>query len=150
MPGGEDPDNRHDFPGGFAGDAHSAFTKAGRTATEEEVFSWTSGLLALRAAHPALQTGIEQNLFADADVFAFVRATDAAGCTPDHSTERLLIVVNKAAQSKPAELPLEDTALAGCTEFHATAVATGSAPLVSGGNLHVEEPAESMTVYEVR
>ena len=32
MPGGEDPDNRHDFPGGFAGDAHNAFTKAGRTA----------------------------------------------------------------------------------------------------------------------
>jgi len=150
IPGGEDPDNRHDFPGGFAGDVHSAFTKAGRTPSEEEVFSWTSGLLALRAAHPSLQMGIEQNLFADADVFAFVRAADASGCTPDHSTERLLVVVNKAAQSKPAELPLEDTALAGCTEFHATAVAPGSAPVISGGKLHVEEPAESMTVYEVR
>ena len=150
MAGGEDPDNRHDFPGGFQGDAHNAFTKAGRTATEEEVFNWTSGLLALRSAHRALQTGIEQNLFADADVFAFVRATDAAGCTADHSTERLLIVVNKAVQSKPADLPLEDTALAGCTEFHATAAASGAAPVVSGGKLHVEEPAESMTVYEVR
>jgi glycosidase len=150
MPGGEDPDNRHDFPGGFAGDAHSAFTRAGRTPTEEEVFSWTSGLLALRSAHRALQTGIEQNLFADADTFAFVRATDAAGCTSAHSTERLLIVVNKSVQSKPAELPLEDTALAGCTDFHATAAASGAAPVVSGGKLHVEEPAESMTVYEVR
>jgi len=35
MDGGEDPGNRHDFPGGFAGDAHNAFTKAGRTATEK-------------------------------------------------------------------------------------------------------------------
>jgi len=63
MDGGEDPGNRHDFPGGFAGDAHNAFTKAGRTATEEDVFAWTSGLLKLRASYPALQTGIEQNLF---------------------------------------------------------------------------------------
>jgi hypothetical protein len=58
--------------------------------------------------------------------------------------------VNKSVQSKPAELPLEDTALAGCTDFHATAAASGAAPVVSGGKLHVEEPAESMTVYEVR
>jgi hypothetical protein len=26
----------------------------------------------------------------------------------------------------------------------------GTAPVVGGGKLHIEEPAESMTVYEVR
>jgi glycosidase len=113
MTGGEDPDNRHDFPGGFQGDAHNAFTKAGRTATEEEIFSWTSGLLKLRATYPALQTGIEQNLFADEDVFAFVRSPDEAGCAPDHSIGRLLIVVNKAERSKVVDLPVEETALTG-------------------------------------
>jgi len=30
---------------------------------------------------------------------------------------RLLIVVNKAAQSKTIDLPVDDTALAGCTGF---------------------------------
>jgi glycosidase len=29
MTGGEDPDNRHDFPGGFPGDTHNAFTASG-------------------------------------------------------------------------------------------------------------------------
>jgi glycosidase len=116
MPGGADPDNRRDFPDGFQGDAHSAFTKSGRTVQEKEVFAWTSGLLKLRSTHPALQTGIEQNLFADENVFVFVRSPDEAGCAPDHSpnsaTDRLLIVVNKAAKSKVVELPMEETALA--------------------------------------
>lgn len=149
MAGGGDPDNRHDFPGGFPGDALSAFAKAGRTAAEQDIFSWTSGLLKLRATHPALQTGIEQNLFADEDVFAFVRSPDEAGCAPDHFTDRLLIVVNKAARSKVVNLPLEETALAGCVKFQAAGPTTGIAPVVSGGKLRIEEPAESMTVFDV-
>jgi glycosidase len=150
MAGGEDPDDRHDFPGGFAGDAHSAFTKAGRTAAEESVFAWTSGLLAVRAAHPALQTGIEQNLFADDDVFAFVRSPDAAGCSANHASDRLLIVVNKAAQSKVVDLSLDETALTGCVHFQAVGPTAGAVPAVTAGKLHIEEPAESITVFEVR
>jgi glycosidase len=149
MPGNSDPDNRRDFPGGFPGDARNAFTKAGRTAAQEEVFAWTSSLLKLRSTHPALQTGIEQNLFADEDVIAFVRSPDEAGCAPDHSSGRLLIVVNKAEKSKVVDLPVEETALAGCTEFQATKPATGIAPVFSGGKLHIEEPAASMTVFDV-
>ncbi len=149
MDGGGDPGNRHDFPGGFPGDAHSAFTKAGRTAAEENIFAWTSGMLALRSTHPALQTGIEQNVFADEDVFAFVRSPDKAGCAPDHSSDRLLIVVNKSERSKVVDLPVEETALAGCAEFQATEPATGIIPVVSGGKLHIEEPALSITVFDV-
>jgi hypothetical protein len=49
------------------------------------VGSKAAPLLTLRSAHLELQTGIEQNLFADADTFAIVRAT-ADGCfSPDHS-----------------------------------------------------------------
>ena len=39
MTGGDDPDNRHDFPGGFPGDQHNAFTQAGRTPEEQEIFA---------------------------------------------------------------------------------------------------------------
>jgi hypothetical protein len=111
-------------------------------------------LLALRAAHPALQTGIDQNLFADEDVFEFVRTRDDPGCTSDHSSdrskERLLIVLNMAQQSKTLDLPVIETALAGCTEFQATAPAKVAAPVVRGEKLYVEEPAESMTAFEAR
>jgi neopullulanase len=150
MTGGKDPDNRHDFPGGFAGDAHNAFTKDGRTATEQEVFAWTSGLLALRARQRVLQTGLEQNLFADEDVFAFVRTPVAAGCSADHSAERFLIVANKARQSRKIQLTTEGTALAGCTEFRAVQTAAGTASVAGAVKLEIEEPANSMTVFAVR
>jgi glycosidase len=154
MPGGKDPDDRRDFPGGFAGDRHNAFSKAGRTDREEDVFSWISGLLSLRAEHPALESGLEQNLFADQDLFAFVRSPDGTGCLPDHSAarrnERILVVTNKAAMMKALDLSVEQTALAGCTEFQALAPARANLPSLAGGRLHIDEPAESMTVFAVR
>jgi glycosidase len=150
MPGGRDPDDRRDFPGGFAGDSHNAFTKDGRTPAEEDVFRWTSGLLAYRSAHSEFKTGIEQNLYADANLFVFVRATDNAGCDSRSGSERLLIVVNKAQQHKTVDLPVSDTALAGCTRFEAAPAAPGEQPQLSNGKLRIEEHAESMTVYAVR
>ncbi len=38
MPGGDDPENRHDFPGGWPGDSHNAFEAKGRTADEKRLF----------------------------------------------------------------------------------------------------------------
>ncbi len=152
--GGADPDNRHDFPGGFPGDPQNAFTKAGRTPEEQDVFAWTSGMLALRASHAALETGKEQNLFADDDGFAFVRSLDMGGCSQGESLDpakaQLLIVLNKSAKNKTFDLPMTDTALADCTVFTARAPAMGNTPVAGGGTLHIEEPAESMSVYEVR
>jgi len=154
MVGGEDPDNRHDFPGGFAGDAKNAFTQSGRTASEEEAFAWTSGLLKMRATYPVLQTGLEQNLFADDDAFAFVRTPEEKGCSVDHSADpakqRLLIIANKSTRNKTLDLSVEDSALAGCVEFRSLAPASGAVPHLSGGKLHIDAAGQSMTVIDVR
>jgi hypothetical protein len=110
-------------------------------------------MLALRGSHTALKSGLEQNLFADDDSFAFVRALDASGCSATSSTAAdagLLIVVNKSDKSKSIDLSLSETALAGCTQFTAEAPATGAAPVTGDGKLHIEQAPESMTVYEVR
>jgi hypothetical protein len=50
MPGGGDPHNRRDFPGGFPGDLRDAFTSSGRTSERQEVFAHVQSLLALRKA----------------------------------------------------------------------------------------------------
>lgn len=150
MTGGADPDNRHDFPGGFPGDSHNAFTTAGRTPEQNEIFNWTSGWMAFRAAHTEVRDGIEQNLYSDTDAFAFVRTMDSSGCSADRDTERLLIVVNKAAQSKVLDLPVEGTALDGCAQFNPASVAPGEKPQISSGKLHIVEPAESITVFSVK
>jgi glycosidase len=154
MPGDKDPDNRHDFPGGFATDSRSAFIKAGRITTEEEVFAWTSGLLALRAKYPAAQTGVEQNILASDDIFAFARTPENTGCSSDHTADpakaRLLVVVNKSQHNRTFELPVEETILDGCAQFLPRAPAIGTPPVLSNGKLHFQVAAESMAVYEVQ
>ena len=40
LPGGGDPDNRRDFPGGWLGDAQNAFTREGRTREQKELFGY--------------------------------------------------------------------------------------------------------------
>jgi glycosidase len=153
MSGGEDPDNRHDFPGGFPGDAHTAFSAAGRSATEEEVFAWTSALLHLRATHTALASGMEQNLFADADSFVFLRTMTEGGCSQDQpgsSPDRILVLVNKGEKGKTLDLPLDETALAGCTQFVPLKPAAGEAALVKDGKLHIEEPPAALLLYQVK
>src|SRR5919202_1841762 len=48
MEGGDDPDNRRDFPGGFPGDKRDAFEKSGRTPNEQRMYAWTRDWIQLR------------------------------------------------------------------------------------------------------
>lgn len=149
MPGHEDPDDRHDFPGGFPGDPQSAFTAATRTAPQAEVFQWTSALLHLRAEHKAITQGIEENLFADADSFAFTRTLSHQGCT-EAPGDRLLVVLNKSKAAKTIDLPQADTSLEGCKEFTLLPQASKATATQSEGKLHITEPAESLSIYSIR
>jgi len=48
---------RKDFPGGFAGDQHNAFTAQGRTKEQQQMFSWLSRLLHWRQNNPLITKG---------------------------------------------------------------------------------------------
>ncbi len=93
LDGGGDPDNRHDFPGGFPNSPAvgssgfrdmpaSAFTAAGRTPEQQEMFSTIQHLAELRKAHPTLACGAEQVLAKGPDLLAYTRY-GTSGC-PDH------------------------------------------------------------------
>ena len=73
MTGGHDPDNRKDFPGGFAGDSVDKFTKAGRTADEQKMFEWTQKWINLRRKNPAIKKGKTVDLYYDNNVYIFER-----------------------------------------------------------------------------
>jgi glycosidase len=62
LPGGGDPDNRRDFPGGWPGDSVNAFDASGRTPEQQEIFSHVQKLLQLRAARPGLRGARTRNL----------------------------------------------------------------------------------------
>ena len=58
MRGGESHvELRADFPGGFPGHMRDAFTEAGRTDEENDVFDFVRTLLHLRKTHTALRRG---------------------------------------------------------------------------------------------
>ncbi len=48
---------RKDFPGGFPGDTHNAFTKEGRSKAEQDMFRWTSRLLHWRLGNKVITKG---------------------------------------------------------------------------------------------
>ncbi|MBX2865974.1 MAG: glycoside hydrolase family 13 protein [Leptolyngbyaceae cyanobacterium MAG.088] len=83
LAGAHDPDCRRSFP------------------TEESwnhsLLSLHKDLIALRHKHPALRTGTYQTLVAVDDLYAFSRSDD---------NETIVVVVNTAAQSSRATLPL--------------------------------------------
>ena len=76
MPGGGEPDNRRDFPGGFPGDARSAFTPAGRTAVENEIWNYLAKLGKLRQELESLRRGKTLDLLDEEQQMAYARVTD--------------------------------------------------------------------------
>jgi glycosidase len=108
MTGGNDPDNRRDFPGGFPGDKQSAFTQSGRTPEQQEIFSHVQKLLSLRKEHPALRHGQLWHISWDESSYAFARTT---------SEERLLVVFNSGATTKTLRLPFAGTPLQGAQKL---------------------------------
>jgi neopullulanase len=124
MQGGEDPDNRRNFPGGFH-DAketnENAFSSDSRTPQQQDTFAWASLLFGLRRQHAVLQTGEQQNIFADDSAFAFIRTQNRhRGCSAasqDETSERFLIVINNSAKPRQLSISTQDTAAEGCLHF---------------------------------
>jgi glycosidase len=139
MPGGGDPDNRRDFPGGFPGDSQNAFTASGRTPEQQEIFTHVQSLLALRKAHPALRTGKHWHIGWDETYYAFLR---------ELPEEKLLVVYNNASSARDLKIPFEDTPL---EHAHDLKSVFGNVPAtIQEHEVHLSLGAQSMAVFEVR
>jgi glycosidase len=103
MIGGDDPDNRRDFPGGFPGDQQNAFTAAGRTPQQAAMHDWVASLFTTRAQHPALTTGTQQDLSIGEKTLVFSRTAA--------NSETLLIAVNNSGDEHPLDLDLHNTGM---------------------------------------
>ena len=96
MPGGGDPDNRRDFPGGFPGDARNAFTDAGRTGEERDVWNHLALLGKLRMELAPLRRGKSLDLLDEEQQMAYARVTE---------TEAVLVVFNN--DTKPSNVSFD-------------------------------------------
>lgn len=96
MPGGSDPDNRRDFPGGFPGDTRNAFTATGRTAIENDVWNYLAKLGELRRKLEPLRRGRTLDLLDAEQQMAYARVTDK---------DAVVIVFNN--DTKPAAMEFD-------------------------------------------
>jgi neopullulanase len=140
LPGGADPDNRRDFPGGFPGDAADAFTRAGRTPEQSGIWDTVQRLATLRRDSPVLRRGVTVHLLVSDQAYAYARVLEG---------ESVVIVLNNDARPVTLQIPLDGTPF---TEGAALEDRLGSAPevRVEGGRLGVALPARSAAIYAMR
>ena len=138
MPGGGDPDNRRDFPGGWIGDSNDAFTRAGRTRDQEKVFSYVQALLRLRREHAALRSGQFWHLASDESSYVFVRESEE---------ERVVVAFNNAEQPRELRIPLADTPVQRAA---AIGLLLGEARAeLARGEIQITMPAQSLTIFSL-
>ena len=139
LEGKDDPDNRRDFPGGFAGDARNAFTTEGRKTTEQRMFAWTRSWLRLRAEHPAIRGGRLIDLFCDDDAYVFAR---------QDRSETVIVAFNRAGQERKLTLPAASIGLKDGGELVGL-VGTAARARVDQGQATLIIPQRTAVAYKV-
>jgi neopullulanase len=138
MTGGNDPDNRHDFPGGFPGDKQNAFLESGRTPEQQELFSHVQMLLRLRHEHLALRRGQLWHIFWDQNSYAFARVS---------GKESVLVAFNTGGEKKSLRLSLADTPLEAAQKLKSLFGGQDSA--VQDGSVEITLAAHETQIYSV-
>ena len=87
---------RCDFPGGFAGDKHNAFTAEGRTKAENSMFNWLSKLLKWRRNNMVITKGKQIQFIPYKGVYVIAR---------QWNDQTILTILNGTSQ--PVTLPLD-------------------------------------------
>ena len=86
---------RKDFPGGFPGDTHNAFTAEGRTQEENAMFNWLSRLLHWRQGNDAIIKGSMTQFIPYKGVYVIAR---------QHRGHTVLTIINGKKQSGTLEV----------------------------------------------
>jgi glycosidase len=137
MPGGNDPDNRRDFPGGWPSDPHNAFTASGRTPEEQAIFEHLRKLAQLRAELVPLRRGRLLSLVASEQMYAYARVAES---------ESVLMVFNNGTQAEKLEIPAAPLRMPKGTTLR-DQLNAASEVRVEGDNISVMMPARSAAIY---
>jgi glycosidase len=93
LPGGTDPDNRRDFPGGWPADPRDAFSAAGRTPDERRLWSRVQALLRLRAGRVELRRGPTENLYVGDQLYVYRRGRTVVALNNDTTAAEVRLAV---------------------------------------------------------
>jgi neopullulanase len=130
MEGGEDPDNRHDFPG-------SAFKAEGRSVKQKEMFDWTRSWISLRREHQAIRSGRMIDLLADDETYVFARQLN---------NETVIIAFNRE-NAKQVTIPANSIGLKDGTTLKSLIGVDASSRVVNG-EATLNLPAQTAVVFK--
>jgi glycosidase len=135
LPGGGDPDNRRDFPGGWAEDPRSAFEASGRSPEQQDVFAHVQRLTRLRRDLAPLRRGAMRNLLVEDQQWAYARVL---------GEEAVLVALNNAWQ--PARLRVPVGALGWSEGTQLQNRLGGEASSIRGGHVELTLPGRAAVV----
>lgn len=98
---------RRDFPGGFQGDTHNAFTKEGRTKEENQMFNWLSRLLHWRQGNEVITKGKQTQFIPQDGVYVVARTL---------GNNVVLTVLNGTSHQKKMHVARYAEIINGCAE----------------------------------
>ena len=141
MPGGGDPDNRRDFPGGFPNDARNAFTAAGRTAEENGVWNHLAKLGALRKDLIALRNGASFDLLDEEQQMAYARVAN---------NQTVIVVFNN--DTKPASVKFDVSMLKSLGSNNTLTDRLGAIPdvKIENGVVNFSMPARTAGIFTIK
>jgi glycosidase len=125
LPGGPDPDNRRDFPGGWPGE-RSAFDSAGRTDAEQSLWSHVQRMLRLRAERRDLRHARMEHLYAGEQAFVYRRG-------------RTVVALNNDTTAVTVRLPI--------TSLPVDALGVCARPRADSGGVAIVIPRRSGCVF---
>jgi glycosidase len=90
-----DADIRRDFPGGWNGDANTAFTKQGRTAEQQKFFEFSSKLFTWRKSKDVIHSGKMTHYVPDNNVYVYFRYNEK---------ETVMVIINNNSDKQTLKI----------------------------------------------
>src|ERR1041384_5876649 len=140
MEGEDEPTTRGDFPGGFPGDKRNAFTAAGRSKDEQELFEFIRRLTKLRRDLEPLQSGALVNLYVAEQQYAYARTLH---------NEAVVVAFNNDSNDVTIEFDVTHAGLKDGTIMH-DRLAVIRDVTVRDGKLRVNLPSRSVAILVSR
>ena len=141
MPGGGDPDNRRDMPGGFDANGRGRVASGTLTADERSVLDHVIKLGKLRRDLEPLRRGRSLDLVDEPQQFAYARATDKAA---------VVVVINNDAKTAPVSFDVSMIPSIPKDAELIDALGTLGTIKLAGSTFRTTMPARTSAIFTLR
>jgi neopullulanase len=140
MEGADEPTTRGDFPGGFPGDSHNAFTVQGRTRDQQSLFEYVRKVVGLHTGLAPLKRGELINLYVAKQQYVYARKLDSSS---------VIVAINNDTNATSLSFDVQPAGLANGNQLMDQLGSLGTVQ-VSNNKLTLTLPARNASVLVLR